>query len=648
MTLRLSILCALLLAVPAMATTYYVATNGNNSWDGSAPTYVSGTTGPFADFYPINWGSAHALQPGDTLYVRGGVWNHTNDGLNNRLLVANVSASQASPIVVSNYPGEYPIIYGSGPNNNAIQLTACSWVKIFGINVTNAYRSVLCFGVTNCEIAYCDFGGGDTSVGCCLAVFSMYSSSQSNWVHNCTIHDGGVDPTAVQGSGHSATFGLFYSTNDCTAYNIIESNNLYHAGHDTLSVYGQNNLVQYNFMHNEPWYFMTTNINQEVGMRDMELGGEYCVGNIAQYNRCQYAGITPNSGSHGIEFDGASLNIMRMNTLANNDFAGLVIYPKPGTANWYFGSNYFYNNTIVGNGFGSTNLNQTYEWSVASVMTTGTTNNFFVNNLYWGNETNYYSGVALLMVNNSSGIGLWRNNLTNVNPMFADTTLGGPFSQTQPDYHLTTGSPAIDAGVFLTTITSASGSSTTFNVGDANYFYAGLTAAGHTIPGDTIQLQGQTNTVTITSISGNTLTVNSSVTWTNGQGVALSYSGSAPDVGAFEFMTSQPTTNLIPAGAVYDVAGRYYLRGSDGYNPNATILQLGGTYLMTFGANEFRLSPFGGANVMGPSYQWTYPDPAVGDLGSWLVGTSPGAPVTAILTSNTPPTGLKVYAPVRK
>jgi hypothetical protein len=59
-----------------------------------------------------------------------------------------------------------------------------------------------------------------------------------------------------------------------------------------------------------------------------------------------------------------------------------------------------------------------------------------------------------------------------------------------------------------------------------------------TIAGDTINLVGQTQRVQITNINyaTNTITVNSPLSWTQGQGVGLSYEGSAPDKGAYEYV----------------------------------------------------------------------------------------------------------------
>ena len=253
-SLKLAGLClaAFLVSSSVQATTYYIATNGNDSWDGSSPTYVSGTIGPFADFRPINWAAAHQLAPGDVLYVLGGIYDHTSDSPATALRIYGVAATQSNPIIISNYPGQYPVIYGSGPNNNTIDLRGDCWIKIIGLNETNAYRGAAFQSITNCEIAYCDIGGGNTNFGY-IAPFSVSGSSQSNWVHNCTVHDALAAP--VGDSTHCMTFGLFYSTTDWTSYNVIESNICYHAGHDTLSVYGPYNLLRNNFIHNENWFF---------------------------------------------------------------------------------------------------------------------------------------------------------------------------------------------------------------------------------------------------------------------------------------------------------------------------------------------------------------------------------------------------------
>jgi len=546
------LLPALLITLPVHATTYYVATNGNDSWTGTSPTHVSGMTGPFADFAKFNYGGSQQLQPGDVLYVGGGTYWHTNDS-QGYLFLANVYGTQSQPIIVSNYPGQYPVIHGSGTNSGALTVSGGAWIKILGINVTNDFRGATFQSVTNCEIAYCDFGGGDTNEGYGTTC-TFEASSQSNWIHNCRIHDCIVSPVYGD-AGHclmlGQPFGTYNGQPDNTSYNIVESNVLYHSCHDVLSVYGYNNVVRKNFIHNEAFIFRT-DILTNGAARCVESGGANGYNNVIEYNRFQYAGITPTGGSHGLELDGAGSTIIRGNVFSDNTYSGLTIYGGKFASSLFWGSNYVYNNTIALNGFGPTkkvilyNTNGVaYQTNNLSVWTPAltiahSTNNFLVNNLFWSNCTNSYNVAALTITDPAKiAVASFANNLTNINPLFADTTDGGPWSQTQPNFALTSGSPAIGGGTWLATITSSSGSGTSFNVNNAGWFFAGLTAAGHTVPGDTIQLQGQASTVVITSISGNTITVNRSLTWTNRQGVALSYSGSAPDVGAYEY-TSRP------------------------------------------------------------------------------------------------------------
>ena len=78
------------------------------------------------------------------------------------------------------------------------------------------------------------------------------------------------------------------------------------------------------------------------------------------------------------------------------------------------------------------------------------------------------------------------------------------------------------------------GSGTTLTVADALYFVDGFGIPGET--GDTIQLQGDSSRAVITHVdyATNTLTLDSSLTWTDSQGVSLAYEGAAPDVGAYE------------------------------------------------------------------------------------------------------------------
>lgn len=100
-----------------------------------------------------------------------------------------------------------------------------------------------------------------------------------------------------------------------------------------------------------------------------------------------------------------------------------------------------------------------------------------------------------------------------------------------PDFRLQNGSPAIDAGRYLT-VAVDSGSGTSLKVGEAGFFWPG---SGVT-PADRIQVGSQAP-VRLVKIDypSNTLTLAQPVTWRAGDPVSLPYKGSRPDIGAHEF-----------------------------------------------------------------------------------------------------------------
>jgi hypothetical protein len=101
------------------------------------------------------------------------------------------------------------------------------------------------------------------------------------------------------------------------------------------------------------------------------------------------------------------------------------------------------------------------------------------------------------------------------------------------DFSLQSGSGLVDAAAFLTTA-SGSSTGTVMTVADARWFYDGFGIPGET--GDEIQLEGGTQRAVVLAVDhgANTLTLDRELAWTDGQGVSLVYTGSAPDVGAFE------------------------------------------------------------------------------------------------------------------
>jgi hypothetical protein len=138
---------------------------------------------------------------------------------------------------------------------------------------------------------------------------------------------------------------------------------------------------------------------------------------------------------------------------------------------------------------------------------------------------------------------------TNYPTLFRDNLERDPqyVDEAGEDFHLKAGSPMIDAGAFLTKTVGA-GSGVTLSVEDTRYFFDGFDMtddSGRPIPGDLIQLEGDTKTARIIDIDyvNNILTLDQPLSWTDGQGVSLAYKGTAPDLGAYEYV---PSGVLIP------------------------------------------------------------------------------------------------------
>lgn len=134
----------LLIAVFCNATTYYVATTGN---DANAGTIGS----PFK-----TWAhGSSVLLAGDTLYVRGGTYTSpTAPGSADWLVViANRAGTSAKPIIISAFPGEQPVLdltgFAQTNNTTAMRINHCSWTHFVGLWVKNLAQVTISSGVGN-------------------------------------------------------------------------------------------------------------------------------------------------------------------------------------------------------------------------------------------------------------------------------------------------------------------------------------------------------------------------------------------------------------------------------------------------------------------------------------------------------------------
>ena len=105
--------CEMLESREMLSTTYYVdATNGNDSWDGLAGEYTSGTTGPWKTLEKVN---SETQAPGDSvLFARGESWRGT-------LIPDSGTTGEGNRITYGSYGDEdlpKPVIEDSSEENS--------------------------------------------------------------------------------------------------------------------------------------------------------------------------------------------------------------------------------------------------------------------------------------------------------------------------------------------------------------------------------------------------------------------------------------------------------------------------------------------------------------------------------------------------
>lgn len=174
-------------------------------------------------------------------------------------------------------------------------------------------------------------------------------------------------------------------------------------------------------------------------------------------------------------------------------------------------------------------VTNTHDYQIFQENSLVGTGNVFSNNLYYPDIPKGWKYRDVIL----SDFNAWQSAAKqDEDSIIADPLLNSPASD---DFTPTPKSPAVDAGAWLTTITSSSGFGTSFRVDDGSYFYDGYDIPGES--GEIIKTQsGQI--ATIVEVSGNLITVNKPIRWTVGEGLALNYTGTSPDIGAKEYKTS--------------------------------------------------------------------------------------------------------------
>ncbi len=113
----------LLIVTNSFAINYYVSPNGDDSNNGLSITTA---------FQTIEK-STYAVSPGDTVFIRNGIYSKTYP--ESLIAYLTISGTAQNPITFRNYPGETPILQMNATNWGAITINGCDYIIIDGITI---------------------------------------------------------------------------------------------------------------------------------------------------------------------------------------------------------------------------------------------------------------------------------------------------------------------------------------------------------------------------------------------------------------------------------------------------------------------------------------------------------------------------------
>ncbi len=531
------------------ATNYYVSPAGSASW--ASCTNIN---------TPCSLSTANSnAVADDVVYLRGGTYSTSLNPTN--------SGSAGHVITFKSYTGEQAYLENT---NIAIDLTSGqSYIvldTLYSGNNNKERLLVATNGLYN-EVKNCHFTERTT--------VTTYSFSNLEYCQYWNIHDNIFDyagPYPGDGwSDYTGTMLMLFRSH----YNYIHDNTFINgADHDYFDLAQSNfNIVKNNVFYNDGSHISWYDQNHDAtinGPNEMFCVEETSSYNLLEGNKFHEEGNQiGDTGGCGYHLESASANILRRGVFYDVDGFAIDIY-APGKNAW---NNRFYFNTIYnlqhypryGDGWHgpivllkfSTVYSIQYNIFKNNILSEcgnglseGDSDNYntILNNLFQGNwlydttgseVQRYIDGTGMQTKTLAEAHDLWpdefSDNTAGTDPKFTDPT------GTPRDFTLQGTSPCINTGLWLTFISSANGNSQTFTVDDPYYFSVGIPQLS--ISGDTIETQsGQKAVITNIDYANKRITVDHSVSWAHGEGLALDYSGSAPDLGAIEYTATGTCT----------------------------------------------------------------------------------------------------------
>jgi hypothetical protein len=524
-------------ASPASAT-YYVAPNGSDNNDGSLQN-------PWRTIGKAN----QTLRAGDTVYILEGTYSEA--------IKPSASGWEGQYITYARYQDHQVTVTGGACDGSAFGFWGDnkSYIIIDGITFHVESRTGEAWGKLKYSdhwiIRNCDFTSvnGSTNIwdGC------LFWYTDHITISNCKFGKWGNYENEW---GDSIRF-------QPGSYNIIEDNDFWgsYAGHSFLNVHGSYNVIRRNRF-------------QNLWQKNLEVAEWYTYGqsrhNVIEDNVIYDAHPAhpsrPGLGGRGLQLAAPS-NIIRGNLFILNHYRGVDL------SGWadipYVRYNRFYHNVFYGNGEHGLRSTQ-WDENLETVYNTFKNNIFSENGGRFGVSEqiaiDYYSGtfdegqfegncifhqtpgedVVWVDGIGSHSLEWWETNY----PLYFANNFDAAPMFTDPgalDFSLQPGSPCIDAGVSLTTATAGGMNTTILPVEDSTYFSDGFGI----VAADWIKI-GSSEPVQIQSVNydTNAIALTAARSWSSGDPIHLYknslgqvvFRGSAPDIGAFEYVGSLPTS----------------------------------------------------------------------------------------------------------
>jgi len=450
---------------PVLAATYYVATNGNDSYSGTSSQ-------PFRT--PQK--AANIASPGDTVLLRAGTYPP---------FTVSRSGLSGAPITFKNYPGESPLIRDDSSQSQSntvqtVQIYQAQWIVIDGIRVSRGENGVLLYsGASNNTIMNCEVSDSWESG------ILVYGNSHNNLVKNCKVYNTNqVNWPRGSAQKNGQSWGAGLTCGDRSNGNIFEDNYVYwNHGEGLSATNGCNGTIMRRNVVADNWsvnLYVDASTNTTVDSNFVYLSTDgknwnQIVSGMA--NKSNALGIGLSVEAYGNST--ASLNGLKLtNNIVVNANGGVFAF-QPELSTPYTGWTVD-NNTLVKNDVGirienagSSIANNTFRNNI--ILQNAGGNAFYMNpsgantlrnNLYfgtaqlfaWGTSTRDFAGWSSLSgeansrwsdpkLENSSAIlpRFWSDgSLPSASPIV-------PLTNLILGFRLTTISPAIDAGVSVST-----------------------------------------------------------------------------------------------------------------------------------------------------------------------------------------------------